>query len=211
MVDFNSLLHNEKVVPIAVVDDATTACKLAELLIEHSFNILEITLRTESASDIIAEVTKRFPELVVGAGSVLDIHLYFKAINAGAKFCVAPGCDEALLQIAGDGDVPFIPGIITPSELQLSLRYCTIIKIFPTGFFGLSYLPSLLAPFRLKEFSVIPTGGVNPENIENFLSLEKVIACGMSYIIHPDLIKDQNFEEIKSRIVKMRAILDKYA
>jgi len=208
MNSFNTVkYHLEKnpVVPVAVLESPDRALFAVELLLKYSISMIEVTLRTEEAFDCIAAIAERFGDIMVGAGSVLKVRDAVRARDAGAKFGVAPCLDRALLDYSDSVEWPFIPGISTPSELNTALSRCGIVKVFPASSIGgVEYIRSMCAPFSMVDFKLFPTGGINPENFRDFLGLDKVISCGMSYIIDRKLVSAGDFTEIEKRIIRIR-------
>src|SRR5208337_4577383 len=193
-IDFLGELKKNRIIPVAQFGEAETALKTAELLLKNSISILEVTLRTDSAIECIMRVRKEFPDLMAGAGSVLALESLKRAIDAGASFCVAPGMDAELIDFSASKNIPFIPGVATPTELNAALKKCQVIKIFPVSTLGgVEYIKAIAAPFKLKNFYLIPTGGVNQDNYRDYLKQDRVISVGMSYIVDSALIQKGDF------------------
>lgn len=207
--NLDGILKKNKIIPIAVFRDVKNALKTAELLSNNSLEILEVTLRTDIAFDCIYEISKEFPALILGSGSVLGKDALKRAVNSGAKFGVAPGLDNDLLKFACSKKIEFIPGVSTPTELNSALeKGLHIIKLFPaSNLGGPAYIKAITAPFRMMDFGLMPTGGINESNIKEYLNTEKVIACGASYIIDSKLVDKGDFEELSSRIRRTRELL----
>jgi len=206
--DLVSILKKNRVIPVAQFDDLQSALKTAELLQKHSINILEITLRTESALESIRGVIKDFPGLLVGAGSILSMDALKGALDAGAAFCVAPGMDLELVDYAASRGTPFIPGVATPTELNTALKKCAVIKLFPASTLGgPEYIKAVAAPFRSKDFHLVPTGGVNQDNFLEYLKQDRVISVGMSYIVDSALIKRGDYAALGERMKKVMSAL----
>jgi len=206
--DLVSILKKNRVIPVAQFDDLQSALKTAELLQKHSINILEITLRTESALESIRGVIKDFPGLLVGAGSILSMDALKGALDAGAAFCVAPGMDLELVDHAASRGTPFIPGVATPTELNTALKKCAVIKLFPASTLGgPEYIKAVAAPFRSKDFHLVPTGGVNQDNFLEYLKQDRVISVGMSYIVDSALIKRGDYAALGERMKKVMSAL----
>ncbi|MBN2041419.1 MAG: bifunctional 4-hydroxy-2-oxoglutarate aldolase/2-dehydro-3-deoxy-phosphogluconate aldolase [Spirochaetes bacterium] len=205
----DGVLKNNKIIPIAVFTNVSNALKTAELLLNNSVDILEVTLRTGIAFDCIYEISKKFPELVLGAGSVLEKDALKKASDSGAKFGVAPGLDLSLLKFAYSKKITFIPGVSTPTELNTALNESLhLVKLFPaSNLGGPAYIKAVTAPFRMKDFYLIPTGGITEANILEYLNTDKVIACGASYVIDSKLIDNGDFDELNRRISKTAELL----
>jgi len=203
------ILTNSKIIPVAVFSDLNNALKTAELLLKNSIHLIEITLRTEIAFECIKEIRKKFPELTTGCGSALSIPALRRAVDAGAVFGVAPGMDFELVDFASSIKLPFIPSIMTPSELNSAIKAnLKFIKIFPAANIGgPEYIKAVTAPFRTRDFYLVPTGGINENNISEYMKTEKVIACGATYIVDSKLIEKGEFEELGRRIQKTKELL----
>lgn len=198
MIDF---IKKVKVVPVAVFDKVEDCLRTAELLLENSFNVLEITLRTESAIKCIEAAVKKFPEMKIGAGSILGLSSLDSARDAGALFGVSPSLDMEIVERAVSLQFPYVPGVATPSEINMALKKCSVIKIFPASQLGgTEYLKAALAPFKMKKFGVIPTGGINEKNYSDYIKTEGVIACGMTYMVDKKLIDAGDFSTLEKRI-----------
>ena len=202
-------LKKSKLIPIAVFNDVDNALKTAEILVKNSFYLLEITLRTEAAFKCIKEISYTFPELLLGSGSVLSKADLEKAVDLGAKFGVAPGFDMGLVDFAVNSNIAFIPGIATPTELNSVLQAeLKLIKIFPiVTLGGTNYIKAITAPFKIKDFYLIPTGGVKESNIAEYMEIDRVIACGASYIVDSNLIEKGDFIELEKRLQRTKKLL----
>ncbi|HPJ36886.1 MAG TPA: bifunctional 4-hydroxy-2-oxoglutarate aldolase/2-dehydro-3-deoxy-phosphogluconate aldolase [Spirochaetota bacterium] len=196
------------IIPVAVFSDIHRAVRTAGLLRSYSINVLEITLRTPDAFDCIKEVRRMYPDMCVGAGSVLSVDALKKAVNCGAMFGVSPSLDMAVVDAAKEAAVPFVPGIATPSELLMSLNAgCTVIKIFPAvELGGVPYIKAVTAPFKMMDFHLIPTGGVDEKNFTAFMAADRVIACGASYPVHSTLVDTEKFDELEKRIAHIKEL-----
>lgn len=203
------ILKKYKVIPVAVFGEVKGALKTAELLEKNSIHLLEITLRTEIAFQCLTEINKNFPDIIIGAGSVLSEDALQKAADRGAQFGVAPGLDPEIIRYASSKDILFVPGISTPSELNSAIKSgIKYIKIFPAyNLGGPDYIKAISAPFKMKDFYLIPTGGINESNIKEYMDTEKVLACGASYIVDSKLIEKDDFAELDRRIKKTIEIL----
>lgn len=199
--EFVTLLKKNKIIPVCVFDDPKRALKVAELLLKHSIDIIEITIRTDSAYKCIEMVRENFPEAVVGAGSILSVDSLKTAKEVGAFFGVAPCLDPDVVEYALSMNFDFIPGISTPTELNSALKYSNVVKVFPAqDLGGPGYIKSITAPFKLKEFYVVPTGGINEKNYLEYLKLDNVISCGMSCIVDKKLIDEEDYTTLEKRI-----------
>ena len=190
------------VLPVVVLDDAKDAEPLAKALVEGGLPCAEVTFRTEAAEESIRIMTKEFPEMIVGAGTVLTIDQVDRAVTAGAKFIVSPGFDPEIVDYCLEKDIPVYPGCITPSEVaQAVKRGLKVIKFFPAEQFGgLSTIKALAAPYTGIKF--MPTGGVSAKNLESYLSFDKIVACGGSWMVKGDLVKAGKFDEIKALVAE---------
>ena len=188
------------VVPVVVLNDTKDAAPLAKALVEGGLPCAEVTFRTEAAEESIRIMTTEFPEMFVGAGTVLTIDQVDRAVAAGAKFIVSPGFDPEIVDYCLSKDIPVYPGCITPSEVaQAVKRGLKVIKFFPAEQFGgVSTIKALAAPYTGVKF--MPTGGVSAKNLESYLSFDKIVACGGSWMVKGDLVKAGKFDEIKTLV-----------
>lgn len=190
-----------KVVPVCVFNNVDSALKTAELLIKNKVNIIEITLRTEAAFSCIDAVVKEFKDMTAGAGSVFTAEQLKKAEGSGAQFAVSPCLDEELMDEAEKLGIPFVPGVATPGELFRAIKRTSLIKLFPAeNLGGTEYIKSAFAPFKLFDYHLMPTGGVDNKNFRKYLDLDKVIACGMSYPVSDKLINEERYDLLDARI-----------
>lgn len=190
-------IQNLAVVPVVVLEDTEDALPLAKALCEGGLPCAEVTFRTDAAEESIKIMTEAFPDMLVGAGTVLTAEQVDQAVKAGAKFIVSPGFDPEIVDYCILKDIPVFPGCITPSEVaQAVKRGLKVIKFFPAEQFGgIAAIKALVAPYTDIKF--MPTGGINPKNLENYLSDDKIIACGGSWMVKGNLIKEGRFDEIR--------------
>lgn len=188
------------VVPVVVLNDAKDAASLAKALCEGGLPCAEVTFRTDAAEESIRIMTTEFPEMFVGAGTVLTIEQADRAVAAGAKFIVSPGFDPEVVDYCLSKEIPVFPGCITPSEVSQAVkRGLKVVKFFPAEQFGgVATIKALAAPFTGVKF--MPTGGVNAKNLESYLSCDKIVACGGSWMVKGDLVKAGKFDEIKALV-----------
>ena len=172
-------------------------CRWQKLCVKEDFRVAEVTFRTDAAEESIKIMTEAFPDMLVGAGTVLTAEQVDQAVKAGAKFIVSPGFDPEIVDYCILKDIPVFPGCITPSEVaQAVKRGLKVIKFFPAEQFGgIAAIKALAAPYTDIKF--MPTGGINPKNLENYLSDDKIIACGGSWMVKGNLIKEGRFDEIR--------------
>ena len=185
------------VVPVVVLNDAKDAAPLAKALVEGGLPCAEVTFRTAAAEECIRIMSTEFPEMFVGAGTVLTTEQVDRAVGAGAKFIVSPGFDPEIVDYCLAKDIPVFPGCITPSEVaQAVKRGLKVVKFFPAEQFGgVATIKALAAPYTGVKF--MPTGGVNAKNLEKYLSFDRIIACGGSWMVSGALVKEGKFDEIK--------------
>ncbi|MCI8795684.1 MAG: bifunctional 4-hydroxy-2-oxoglutarate aldolase/2-dehydro-3-deoxy-phosphogluconate aldolase [Dorea sp.] len=184
------------VVPVVVLEDVKDALPLADALVKGGLPCAEVTFRTEAAGDSIRQMTERYPDMLVGAGTVLTTDQADRAIDAGAKFIVSPGFDPEIVDYCLKGDIPVFPGCVTPSEVaQAVKRGLRVVKFFPAEQFGgVSTIKALAAPYTTVRF--MPTGGVNAKNLKDYLECGKVVCCGGSWMVKGSLIKEGRFDKV---------------
>jgi len=189
------------IIPVVKIEKAEDAVSLGKALIDGDLPIAEITFRTSSAEESIKSLTKELPTLLVGAGTVLTIEQVEKAVSAGAKFIVSPGFNPKVVDYCLENNIPVTPGINNPTQIEMAIeRGIKAVKYFPAeASGGLSLLKSMSAPYTGIKF--IPTGGINLNNLTSYLSNNKVLACGGSWMVKPELISLGNFAEI-TRLTK---------
>lgn len=198
------------IVPVVVLEDEKDAAPLAKALIEGGLPCAEITFRTACAEKCIRIMHEEYSEILLGAGTVLTIDQVERAVAAGAQFIVSPGFDPEIVDYCISKNILVLPGCITPSEVaQAVKRGLKVVKFFPAAQFGgLSALKALAGPYVGLQF--MPTGGVSSENVREYLTYDRIVACGGSWMVKGDLIKAGAFDEIvrlteeAANIVKMR-------
>ena len=198
MMDIAEKFQKLGVVPVVVLEDTKDAVPLAKALVEGGLPCAEVTFRTEAAEESIRLMTEQFPEMLVGAGTVLTREQVDAAVAAGAKFIVSPGFDPEIVDYCLEKEIPVFPGCITPSEVaQAVKRGLKVVKFFPAEQFGgVATIKAMAAPYVGLKF--MPTGGVSAKNLESYLSCDKIIACGGSWMVKGDLVKAGKFDEIKT-------------
>jgi 2-dehydro-3-deoxyphosphogluconate aldolase/(4S)-4-hydroxy-2-oxoglutarate aldolase len=184
------------IIPVVKIERASDAVSLGKALIAGDLPVAEITFRTAAAEDAIRCLAGELPELLVGAGTVLTVEQVKKALGAGAKFVVSPGFNPRVVEYCIERGVPVTPGISSPSEIEMALeRGLEILKFFPAGASGgLEFLKAIAAPYSGVQF--IPTGGVEPANLREYLSFNRVHAVGGTWIAREAAISAGRFEEI---------------
>ncbi len=193
------------VVPVVVLEDAAQAVPTAKALLKGGINAMEITFRTAAARDSIAKVAKEVPEMIVGAGTVINVEQLHAAVEAGAQFIVSPGSDADIIQEAMKLGVAVTPGVVTPSEIMLGLRLgVKVFKFFPAeSFGGLKTIKALCGPF--PQIRIIPTGGISQANVADYFRNPKIVAVGGSWMCTKDMISAGDFDAITE---KSRAATD---
>ncbi len=179
----------DRLIPVVVIKNLDDTEKILAALKKDGINCAEITFRTACAKEAIALAIEKFPDMNVGAGTVINGRQCVEALNAGAKFIVSPGLSVEVAEICKANDVPYYPGCVTPTEIMQALDLgITTVKFFPANVYGgLKALKALSAPFPQVKF--IPTGGVNRENLDEFLAFDKVAAVGGSFFVEEALNK----------------------
>ena len=192
-----------KVIPVLAIDTVEDGVKMCEVLDSCGLKAAEITFRTKAAEGIIREAAKRFPGLVLGAGTVLNIEDLHRAFDAGAHFAVAPGFNPVVVEEAIKSGYPFFPGFCTPSELEQVLQYgIKMLKFFPAeAMGGTKMLSNIIAPYKHLGIKIMPTGGVNPSNFGEYLSIEQIACAGGTWVGKSDDINAGNWDKIR-QIVK---------
>jgi 2-dehydro-3-deoxyphosphogluconate aldolase/(4S)-4-hydroxy-2-oxoglutarate aldolase len=184
------------VIPVVTIEDAKNAVPLAEALLAGGLACAEITFRTGAARDSIAAIGRHLPEVFLMAGTVLTVEQASQAVAAGAAGIVTPGFDEAVVGWCSSSSVPVFPGVTTPTEINMALKFgLETLKFFPAeAYGGLKTLKALGGPYPNIRF--IPTGGINPGNLADYLGHPSVIACGGSWLVKKALIAAGDFDEI---------------
>jgi 2-dehydro-3-deoxyphosphogluconate aldolase/(4S)-4-hydroxy-2-oxoglutarate aldolase len=192
------LIASLGVVPVIAIERASDAVPLADALLEGGLPVAEITFRTAAAADVLAAIRDARPELCIGAGTILDTNNLKRAVESGARFGLAPGYDPAIVDAAKAANIPFCPGIMTPSDLTLATaRGVRLAKFFPAGIAGgPKALSGIAAPFAHLGVRFIPTGGVTEATIGDWLAIRQVVAVGGTWIAKTEDIRDGRFKDI---------------
>ena len=191
---FNQVLA-QRIIPVVAIHDAKDADPLADALIAGGLPSAEITFRTEAAEAAIKAMARR-GDITVGAGTVLTVEQAQKAIGAGAGFVVAPGLNPKVVGFCLDNNIPVTPGVATPTDIETAMSLgLEILKFFPAeAFGGLKTLKAMSAPYQAVKF--VPTGGLNAQNVVDYLKFPKVVAVGGSWIVKSDAIARGEFDKI---------------
>ena len=194
MEDITESFEKLGVVPVVVLEDAKDAVPLATALVKGGLPCAEVTFRTEAAEESIRLMMEQFPKMLVGEGTVLTVEQVDAAVRAGAKFIVSPGFDAEIVDYCIKNEIPVFPGCITPSEVaQAVKRGLKVVKFFPAG--GISMIKAMAAPYVGLIF--MPTGVIDAKNLEDYLSSDKIICCGGSWMVKGDLVKAGEFDKIR--------------
>lgn len=196
------------VVPVVVLEDTKDAAPLAKALVEGGLPCAEVTFRTEAAEVSIRLMAEQYPEMLIGAGTVLTKEQVDAAVKAGAKFIVSPGFDPEIVDYCLEKEIPVLPGCISPSEVaQAVKRGLNIVKFFPAeAAGGLAMIKAMAAPYTSLKF--MPTGGINAKNLEEYLSCDKILCCGGSWMVKGDLVKAGEFDKIREMTKEARQLVD---
>ncbi len=195
------------IIPVVVLDDAKDAAPLAEALCEGGLPCAEVTFRTAAAADVIRIMSEKYPEMLVGAGTVLTKEQVDRAVECGAKFIVSPGLNPEIVKYCISKGIPITPGTQTPSEMEQAIELgLEVVKFFPAepaG--GLKMIKAVAAPYVGLQF--MPTGGISAANVREYLKFDRIIACGGSWMVKADLVKAGKFDEIKALTAEAAAIV----
>ncbi|MCR5119994.1 MAG: bifunctional 4-hydroxy-2-oxoglutarate aldolase/2-dehydro-3-deoxy-phosphogluconate aldolase [Lachnospiraceae bacterium] len=188
------------IIPVVVLNDAKDAEPLGKALMEGGLPAAEVTFRTDAAEESIRIMSSNFPDMLVGAGTVLTTEQVDRAVAAGAKFIVAPGLDEEIVKYCLERDIPVCPGTQTASEMTKALKLgLTHVKFFPAeNAGGLKMIKAIGA--ALTKLRFMPTGGINADNVSDYLKDDKIFCCGGSWMVKGDMIKAGKFDEIKEKV-----------
>ncbi len=195
------------IVPVVVLDDAKDAKGLGQALIDGGLPCAEVTFRTAAAEEAIRIMSKEFPELLVGAGTVLTMDQAKRAVDAGAKFMVSPGFDPQIVDFCLENDITITPGVATPTEIIMAMNTgLNVVKFFPAEpLGGLKMIKAIAAAF--PEISFMPTGGISAKNVGEYLAYDRIAACGGSWMVKKDLIRAGKFDEITAMVKEAAGIV----
>ena len=195
------------IVPVVVLDDPKDAVPLAEALCEGGLPCAEVTFRTAAAEESIRRISAAFPEMLVGAGTVLTTEQVDRAIAAGAKFIVSPGLNPKIVKYCQEKNIPITPGTQTPTEIEAALELgLKLVKFFPAepaG--GLKMIKAIAAPY--VDVNFMPTGGINEKNVREYLAYDRIVACGGSWMVKKELVADGEFDKIREMTAEAAAIV----
>jgi 2-dehydro-3-deoxyphosphogluconate aldolase/(4S)-4-hydroxy-2-oxoglutarate aldolase len=196
-----------RIIPVIVIEDPTAASALGSALLEGGLPCAEVTFRTAGAAEALRRLTSEFPEMLVGAGTVLTVQQARDARSAGAQFIVAPGFNPAVVDHCLEHGIPVCPGVCTPTDIEAALtKGVTTLKFFPAEpIGGIKYLKAIAAPYPMARF--VPTGGINAENVRSYLAFDRVIACGGSWMAPSEWIAAGHFDRIRDETARAVAAI----
>ncbi|MBO5302679.1 MAG: bifunctional 4-hydroxy-2-oxoglutarate aldolase/2-dehydro-3-deoxy-phosphogluconate aldolase [Lachnospiraceae bacterium] len=184
------------IIPVIALEDAADAEPLAKALLDGGLPCAEVTFRTDAAEESIRIMASKFPEMLVGAGTVLTTEQVDRAVNAGAKFIVSPGLNPKVVKYCIEKNIPVTPGCANPSDIEQAIELgLDVVKFFPAeANGGLPAIKAMAAPYTKMKF--MPTGGINAKNIKSYLDFKKIIACGGSWMVNGDMVKAKDWDGI---------------
>ncbi|QDU89755.1 Putative KHG/KDPG aldolase [Pirellulimonas nuda] len=199
-------LGRHKLAPVIALDDAKQAEPLAEALVAGGLPVAEVTFRTDAALESIRIMAQR-GDLLVGAGTVLTTRQVDQAQEAGATFIVSPGFNPKVVRHAQQAGICVCPGVCTPSDIEQAIEHgLEVVKFFPAeAFGGLATLKAIAAPYRQVRF--MPTGGIGPDNVRDYLAFDRVVACGGSWMVKPSLYADGDFAPVRRAAAEAVALV----
>ncbi|SIO93270.1 bifunctional 4-hydroxy-2-oxoglutarate aldolase/2-dehydro-3-deoxy-phosphogluconate aldolase [Vibrio spartinae] len=194
------------VIPVIALDDAQKAVKLAQVLIENGLPCAEVTFRTAQAAQAIASMREAYPEILIGAGTVLTPTQVDAAMNAGADFIVSPGLNPTTVKYCQQKQIAIIPGINNPSlveqAMEMGLKTLKFFPAEPSG--GTAMLKAMSAVYPVR---FMPTGGINPQNIKDYLGIPSVLACGGTWMVPNALINEEKWDELAALVKEVANII----
>ena len=207
----NTVLEKIKkmgIVPVVVIENEKDAVPLADALCNGGLACAEVTFRTAAAGEAIRLMKEAHPEMLVGAGTVLTVDQVDRAVQAGAEFIVSPGFDPEIVDYCLKKEIPVLPGCISPSEVaQAVKRGLKTVKFFPAEQAGgVAMIKAMAAPYTGIKF--MPTGGINAKNLEDYLSFDKIVCCGGSWMVKGELVKAGAFDKIKELTAEARNLVE---
>lgn len=197
-----------KLLPAVTLADADSALSVAEALLEGGVNVMEITFRTSATAEAIRAIARELPEMQIGAGTILSGDQLSGARESGAQFGLSPGFNKRVVEKAEEYEFPFIPGVSTPSEIELALSHgYKLLKLFPVSDLGgVNYIGSLEGPYKHTGVRFLVMGGVGSSNLRSYMESDMVTAAGGSWLTPSDLIREKKFDQI-TEIVRESVIL----
>lgn len=202
-------LRKAGIVPVIKLEETEKAVDLAKALRKGGINCAEVTFRAKGAEKVISAVLKAYPDMLVGAGTVLTMEEAALAAEAGAKFIVSPGFDGEIVDFALAEDILPLPGCVTPTEIQMALKKgLDVVKFFPAvQFGGAATIKALAGPF--SGLQIMPTGGISLDNLEDYLNVKHIIACGGSFMVKESMLRENRWDEITDLSRQAMAIVNR--
>jgi 2-dehydro-3-deoxyphosphogluconate aldolase/(4S)-4-hydroxy-2-oxoglutarate aldolase len=202
-------INDAGIIAVLIVDEVQHALPLAEALLEGGVNTIELTLRTEAATEVASVIKKEFPEIMLGFGTVLTKDQVKAVVDLGADFAVSPGCNPRIVEEAYKQGLPFAPGIMTPTDIEIAVELgCRVLKFFPAETSGgLKHLQSMSAPYQYLGLQFIPLGGVNMSNARNYLESPLITAIGGSWVANRQLIQAEEWDTIRNNAKQIRDLI----
>ncbi len=198
------------VIAVLIIDDLAHAVPLAKTLLEGGVNTIELTLRTRVALEAARKIKREVPGIKLGFGTVLTVEQVKAVVDVGADFAVAPGCNPKIIAEAQHLGLPFAPGIMSPTDIEIAIEQgCRILKYFPAETSGgMKHLKSMSAPYQYLRLKFIPLGGLNIDNASNYLESPLITAIGGSWVAKRPLIQSKNWEAIYNNAQTIRALIN---
>ena len=200
MNDFTNRLKPYRLIPVVSLPNVEAGVRLGEILVRCGMEVVEITFRTAHAAEGIAKLKEKFPQMLVLAGTVLSTDQVDAAMGAGAEAIVSPGLDPLLVKYCQQRNIPILPGVSTPSEVQQALSLgLTMLKFFPAELSGgVKMVKMLLSVYRM--ISLMPTGGISPNNVHNYLDIERVFCCGGTWLAPEIMMTNEDWDGIEQLV-----------
>ncbi len=185
------------IVPVVTLEHAEDAAPVARALMEGGLPCIEVALRTDAAQDALQRLAVGFPDLMVGAGTVLRVEQAKMAVESGAKFVVSPGLNRRVVEHCVERGIPVLPGVATPTEIEVALDLgLEVVKLFPAeALGGAAYLKAIAAPYR--SISFVPTGGIECSNMMSYLGFARTLAVGGSWMTTGEILRKKNMDEVR--------------
>ena len=207
MTEMMRRLQEIGIVPVVVLNDAKDALQLGECLMKGGLPTAEVTFRTDAAEESIRQMARAYPDMIVGAGTVLTCEQAQRAIDAGARYIVSPGFNPKVTEYVLKKGIPMTPGVCTPTEIEAAMSLgLDVLKFFPaepSG--GLRMIKALCAAY--VKLYIMPTGGINAENVRDYLQYDRIIACGGSWMVSGKLIQEGKFDAITRMVEEAAGIV----
>ena len=199
------------IIAVIVIDELRHAMPLAEALLKGGVDAIELTLRTPAAMEAARIIKKEMPEIMLGFGTVITTEQVKAVVDIGADFAVAPGCNPKIIAEARRLGLPFAPGIMTPTDIEIAVQEgCRILKYFPAKTSGgMAHLESMSAPYQYLGLKFIPLGGVNMDNAESYLASSLITAVGGSWVAKRSLIQNENWSAITKNAEEIRTLINR--